>query len=232
MIEGIKVIGLDADDTLWVNEPYFRETEEKLREVVSEYAEGDAVAEELFRTETQNMPLYGYGVKAYILSVVETAIRITSGKISAAAIGELIRTGKEQLMRPVELLEGVEETLHTLSAGYRLILATKGDLLDQERKLGNSGIGHYFHHVEIMSDKTGREYRNLLKHIAVAPAEFLMVGNSIRSDVLPPLSLGCYAVHVPFHTTWEHEQVCDMPPHPRFFTAGSLRDIPTLLAHG
>ncbi len=229
MIEGIKVIGFDADDTLWVNETYFLETEKKFRDLLSGYVDGETASAELYRTEIQNMPLYGYGVKAFILSVIETSIRITSGKLPVSVLDQIIAIGKEQLSHPVELLDGVEETLNALVGHYRLILVTKGDLLDQEQKLRRSGLEHLFHHVEIMSDKTEREYRQLLKHIDVRPDEFLMIGNSVRSDILPPLALGCYAIHVPFHTTWEHEKVCEPLNHTRAFTVESLLDIISLV---
>lgn len=174
-MEGIQVIGFDADDTLWVNETYFLETEQKLRLLLAPYVDGETVSAELFRTESRNMPLYGYGVKAYILSVLETAICITGGKVPANVLEQILALGKEQLTKPVELLDGVEETLNALVGRYRLIVVTKGDLLDQEQKLRRSGIEHLFHHVEIMSDKTDREYRLLLKHLDIRPEEFLMM---------------------------------------------------------
>ena len=228
-MEGIQVIGFDADDTLWVNETYFLETEQKLHLLLAPYVDGETVSAELFRTESRNMPLYGYGVKAYILSVLETAIRITGGKVPASVLEQILALGKEQLTKPVELLDGVEETLNALVGRYRLIVVTKGDLLDQEQKLRRSGIEHLFHHVEIMSDKTDREYRLLLKHLDIRPEEFLMIGNSVRSDILPPLELGSYAVHIPYHTTWEHEKVDEPVVIPRFFTVDSLWDIISLL---
>lgn len=228
-MEGIQVIGFDADDTLWVNETYFLETEQKLRLLLAPYVDGETVSAELFRTESRNMPLYGYGVKAYILSVLETAIRITGGKVPASVLEQILALGKEQLTKPVELLDGVEETLNALVGRYRLIVVTKGDLLDQEQKLRRSGIEHLFHHVEIMSDKTDREYRLLLKHLDIRPEEFLMIGNSVRSDILPPLELGSYAVHIPYHTTWEHEKVDEPVVNPLFFTVDSLWDIISLL---
>ena len=229
MIEGIQVIGFDADDTLWVNETYFLETEQKLRLLLSPYVDGETVSAELFRTESHNMPLYGYGVKAYILSVLETAIRITEGKVPASILNQIIALGKEQLTKPVELLDGVEETLNALVGRYRLIVVTKGDLLDQEQKLCRSGIEHLFHHVEVMSDKTDREYRSLLKHLDIRPEEFLMIGNSLRSDILPPLALGSYAVHVPYQTTWAHEMVDEPIVDARFHTVDSLWEVISLL---
>lgn len=229
MIENLQVIGLDADDTLWLNETYFLETEQQLRLLLSPYIDPELVSAELYRTETHNMPLYGYGVKAYILSVLETAIRITSGCVPASILEQIIRLGKEQLTKPVELLPGVEETLNALVGRYKLILVTKGDLLDQEQKLRRSGLEHLFHHVEIMSDKTEREYRQLLRRQDIRPDEFLMIGNSVRSDILPPLSLGSYAIHVPFHTTWLHEKVDEPVVHPHFFEVDTLWDVITLL---
>ncbi len=229
MIEGIKVIGFDADDTLWVNETYFRETENMFCELMKPYADAETASAELYRTEMQNMPLYGYGVKAFILSVLETGIRLSSGKVSASILCRIMERGKEQLSQFVELLDGVEESLNALVGRYRLILVTKGDLLDQEQKLRRSGLEHLFHHVEIMSDKTEREYKQLLKHMDVRPEQFLMVGNSVRSDILPPLSLGCYAIHIPYHTTWEHERVSEPLQHSSAFTVDSLWDIISLL---
>ncbi|MDR1980061.1 MAG: HAD hydrolase-like protein [Tannerellaceae bacterium] len=229
MIEGIQVIGFDADDTLWVNEAYFLETEREWRRLLAPYAGEETASAELYRTEMQNMPLYGYGVKAYMLSLLETAVRITEGKAPAQVFEHIIRLGKEQLSRPVELFDGVEETLGALAGRYRLILVTKGDLLDQEQKLYRSGLEHFFHHVEIMSDKTERAYNQLLKHIDIRPEEFLMIGNSIRSDILPPLALGCYAIHVPSLAVWEHEKVDAPLAHPHSYTVGSLKEIIPLL---
>ena len=229
MIEKIKVIGFDADDTLWVNETYFMEAEDKFKQLLSSYIDPQIASAELFQTETQNMPIYGYGVKAFTLSLLETAIRITSGKLPVKILEQLILNGKEQLTHPVELLDGVESTLNFLAGRYRLIVVTKGDLLDQEEKLRQSGLEHYFHHVEIMSDKTVKKYQELISHLDIRPEEFLMIGNSLRSDILPPLELGCYAIHVPFHTTWEHENIEDPIINDRFFSLNTLRDIITLL---
>ncbi len=229
MIEGIKKIGFDADDTLWVNEIFFRETEQKFYKLLSDFADEKTIETELYRTEMNNMQLYGYGVKAFILSVVETAYKIAGDKLSPNIVDQIIKLGKDQLQRKVELLDGVEDTLNALVGRYELILVTKGDLLDQERKLSLSGIEHLFHHVEIMSDKTKREYERLLRRINVLPEEFMMIGNSLRSDILPPLALGSYAVYVPYHTTWEHERVDEPVESPRLFTVDSLWDIVGLL---
>lgn len=229
MLKGIKKIGFDADDTLWVNEVFFRETEQELYKLLADHADEKTIYAELFKVETANMDLYGYGVKAFILSVIETAQRITNGSLTSQLIEDIITLGKKQLLRPVDLLSGAEEVLNALVGQYELILVTKGDLLDQERKLTASGLEHLFHHVEIMSDKTEKEYKKLLKHIDVRPEEFMMIGNSLRSDILPPLAIGSHAVFVPYHITWEHEHVEEPVVNSRFYTVDSLWDVIGLL---
>ncbi|MCD7932129.1 MAG: HAD hydrolase-like protein [Tannerellaceae bacterium] len=229
MIEGIKVIGFDADDTLWTNEIYFRETEERVKKLLSPYVDAESIIPELYHTEMQNMHIYGYGIKAFILSVLETAIRITDGKLPVSILQDIILLGKNQLSHPAELLEGVEDTLNALVGRYRLIVVTKGDLLDQEKKLRESGLEHLFHHVEIMSNKNEGTYKKLLQHLDVRPEEFVMIGNSLRSDILPPLALGCYAIHVPYYIVWEHERVDEPVVNSRFYTADSLWDVVSLL---
>ncbi|WP_321516567.1 HAD family hydrolase [Marinifilum fragile] len=206
-MDKIKVIGFDADDTLWVNEPYFRETEMKFCELLTNGMSLDEVTRELFKIEIGNIPLYGYGTKAFILSMIETGLKITNGNLSSEKVQAILELGKEQINKPVELIDGVESVLETLFGKYRLIVATKGDLLDQERKLKKSGLLKYFHHIEVMSDKKESDYEKLIKHLDIKPKEFLMVGNSLKSDILPVLNLGGKAVHVPFHTTWVHEMV-------------------------
>ena len=204
---GIKVIGFDADDTLWVNEPIFRQIEDRFISYVKDYDITGETADELFKTEMNNLVSYGYGIKGFVLSMIETAIRISDGKIPQSVIADIIGLGKEMLDHPVELLDGVKTTLKQLRPDYRLIVVTKGDLLDQERKLKKSGLEHYFHHKEVVSDKTEENYSNLLSLFDIDPGEFLMVGNSIKSDILPILNIGSNAVHVPYHTTWQHEMV-------------------------
>ncbi|RKE04529.1 HAD family hydrolase [Marinifilum flexuosum] len=206
-MDKIKVIGFDADDTLWVNEPYFRETEMKFCELLTNGMSLDEVTKELFKIEIGNIPLYGYGTKAFILSMIETGLKITNGNLSAEKVQAILELGKEQINKPVELIDGIESVLKSLFGKYRLIVATKGDLLDQERKLKKSGLLKYFHHIEVMSDKQESDYEKLIKHLDIEPEEFLMVGNSLKSDILPVLHLGGKAVHVPFHTTWVHEMV-------------------------
>lgn len=206
--EPIKVIGFDADDTLWVNEPYFRETEKEFCDLLAGYMQAEEINRQLFDIEIENIARYGFGVKGFVLSMIETALKITGNRAPAEMVDQILGLGKAMLDKPVILLDGVEEALNALKGmGYKLIVATKGDLLDQERKLTRSGLEQYFHHVEVMSDKKENDYRKLLKHLEIEPASFCMVGNSLKSDILPVAQLGGHSVHVPFHTTWEHEQV-------------------------
>jgi putative hydrolase of the HAD superfamily len=225
----IKVIAFDADDTLWINEPYFQEVEKQFTELLEDYMPQHTTARELLRVEIKNLPLYGYGIKGFILSMIETAIENTGKTIGVEVILKILDFGKALLGRPIELLEGVEDVLVALKDNYRLVVATKGDLLDQERKLKNSGIEHHFHHIEIMSDKGGNDYLKLIKHLDIKPSEFLMIGNSIKSDVLPVLNIGGYAIHVPYHTTWAHEQVDHTIENPNFQQALSITEVLALL---
>lgn len=232
MLKNIKVIGFDADDTLWDNESFFRETEHAFCELMHEYMPEDELNKELFSTEISNLELYGYGVKAFILSLIETSIRVSQGRVSASVISEIINLGKAQLNRPVNLINGVSSVLATLKPHYKLIIATKGDLLDQERKLKKSNLANFFHHIEIMSDKQEQNYVELLHHLDINPNEFLMVGNSIKSDILPVLKLGGYGVFVPYHTTWMHEYVDDTEINcSRFLKIKTIEELKSLLAH-
>ncbi|MFH0735209.1 MAG: HAD family hydrolase [bacterium] len=201
----IKVIGFDADDTLWLNMTYFDEIEKAYCELLKEYITPDKLGEILFKTELKNMEIYGFGVKSFMLSMIETALVVSEYKVPNKTIEEIINMGKHLLYRPVVLLEGVEQVLSVLSKKYKLIVATKGDLVDQESKLKRSGLAEYFHHVEIMSDKTEDNYKELLKHLEINPENFLMVGNSLKSDIVPVINIGGNGVHVPFHITWQHE---------------------------
>jgi putative hydrolase of the HAD superfamily len=227
----LKVIAFDADDTLWVNEPYFLKTEEKFCSLLENFLPQHTISSELFKIEIANLALYGYGIKGYILSMIEAALKISDKKIGLDAIELIMQYGKEMLNEPIELLDGVEDVLATLKKQYRLVVATKGDLLDQERKLKKSGLSHYFHHIEIMSDKQDDDYIKLIKHLDIKPSEFMMVGNSLKSDVMPVLNIGGHAIHVPFHTTWAHEHVETNLIHENFKQADTLREIlPYILA--
>ena len=222
----IKVIGFDADDTLWVNETYFRDTEEKFADLLERYETKNKVDQELFKMEMRNLDLYGYGIKGFVLSMIESALDLSNNSIPQQIILEILQLGKNMIAHPVELLDGVEEVLQSLEKKYRLIVLTKGDLLDQERKLERSGLSRYFHHVEVLSDKKEENYRNLLDHLEISVKEFLMIGNSLKSDVIPILNLGGKAVHVPFHTTWAHELVSeDEEKTNHHLKLNSIRDI-------
>ena len=221
----LKVIAFDADDTLFVNEPYFLETEEKFCELMQDYLSKHDISKELFKIEIDNLKIYGYGIKAYILSMIEAAMKISNNTIPVEVVEKIIGYGKELLEKPIELLDGVEETLQALHGKYKLVVATKGDLLDQRRKLHNSGLGKYFHHIEVMSDKQEKDYADLLKRLEIQPDEFFMIGNSLKSDVLPVLAIGGHAVHIPFHTTWAHERIDYEVKHDNFYTFEKMTDV-------
>ncbi|UKM64116.1 HAD family hydrolase [Flavobacteriaceae bacterium GSB9] len=228
--KNIKVIGFDADDTLWVNETYFREAEAQFCKLLSKYETPNKIDQELFKKEIENLNLYGYGVKAFTLSMVESALELSNYQVSTKTIEAILNICKDMLNKPVELLDGVEEVLSTLSQKYRLILATKGDLLDQERKLEKSNLTKYFHHIEVLSDKKEANYSRLLNHLDINPSEFLMVGNSLKSDVLPLVNIKAHAVHVPFHTTWAHEEVSEEEKNGKAYkTINTLLELVNIL---
>ncbi len=221
----IKVIAFDADDTLWVNEPYFKEIEEKFCDLLEDYLPRHTLIKELLKTEIDNLSLYGYGVKGFMLSMIETALRITNNTLSLEVIEKAIGYGKELLQKDIELLEGVEDVLKVLKQKYRLVVATKGDLLDQERKLKKSGLEHFFHHIEIMSDKQETDYLSLIKHLDIEPSQFMMLGNSLKSDVMPVLAIGGHAIHIPYHTTWAHEHVDHKVEHANFKQVQHINEV-------
>ena len=225
-----KIIAFDADDTLFVNEPYFQEVEQQFCVLMQDYLSHQGLSQELFKTEIENLSLYGYGIKGYILSMIEAAMRISNSTISLEVIAKIIEHGKELLQKPIELLDGVEETLKELQGKYKLVVATKGDLKDQQSKLHRSGLGHYFHHIEVMSDKQEINYLHLLKRLEIEPKYFLMIGNSLKSDVLPVLAIGGYAVHIPFHTTWAHEKIDHKVEHKSFFEVKNITEVLDLLS--
>jgi putative hydrolase of the HAD superfamily len=221
----LKTICFDADDTLWVNQPYFDEAEKKVTQLLSPYLSGHSLEQELFKTEIDNLSLYGYGVKGYVLSMIEAALKVSNQTISTESIKKIIQYGKDLLEKPVELLDGVEETLAALKGKYKLVVATKGDLLDQQRKLHKSGLGHYFHHIEVMSDKQENDYHKLITRLDIQPSEFLMIGNSLKSDILPVLAIGSHAFHIPFHSTWAHEKVDHIVEHEKMKTLEKIKDV-------
>lgn len=230
MKQHLKIIGFDADDTLWVNETYYRETESEFVKLLVNFASEKKIMDSLYAMEIRNLPLYGYGAKGFMLSMTETALEVSGNQLPSKIIGEIIDLGKALLNKPVILLDGVSEVLQQLKGRYPIILATKGDLLDQERKLRKSGLDSCFHHIEIMSDKSEKNYRKLLTRLSVKPEEFMMIGNSLKSDILPLLKLGAWGVHVPYHTTWIHEKTNEDPKQwERFLSLKKLSELPHLL---
>lgn len=216
MNKRIRVIAFDADDTLWVNEPYFRNAELAFCELMKDILPSDQVMELLFRTEIDNLKWYGYGIKGFILSMIQILHQISGETIASSRLAAVMEIGANMYKQPLVLLPGVEQVLKALVNDYRLVVATKGDLLDQERKLARSGLAPYIHHIEIMSDKQEQDYLKLLKHLDCEPEAFLMIGNSLKSDILPVLAIGAHAIHIPYEITWQHEQVEDEIQHERF----------------
>ncbi len=221
----IKVIAFDADDTLWDNEPFFRETEDRFCELMSDYLPAHTLERELLQTEITNIELYGYGIKGFILSMIETALRVSDHTIPSSALDKIIALGKEMMQKPVQLMNGAEEVLSELRKNYRLVMATKGDLVDQHRKLHKSGLGRHFHHIEIMTDKKENDYARLIGRLDIQPDEFVMIGNSLKSDILPVLAVGGYGIHVPYHTTWIHERIEGEVEHQNFQRLESLEEL-------
>lgn len=231
MSQRITTIGIDADDTLWHNENIFEDHHKLFVNILAEYHDEKTVEERLFETEMKNLELYGYGIKSFTLSCIETAIRLTKGKIEVEEIQRIIDRCKHMLDHPVELLDHVPETVKQLSDKYRLIIITKGDLRDQERKIARSGLAQCFEATEIVSEKTSSSYAHLLKRHQVDPTNFLMVGNSLKSDILPVIEIGGYGVHIPYRTTWIHERVDSPPEQNQFFhKIDSIRNLPGLLS--
>lgn len=222
----IKVIAFDADDTLWENQPYFDVAEEKFCRILVEYGNPETISEELFKTEMQNMPELGYGATAFTLSMIETALRLGGDRIAPSKISEIYRLGRSLLRIPAEPMDGVFRTLEKLSSlnRYRLIVITKGNMLDQERKLDRSGLGQFFDHVEIVSDKNEKTYSDLLAFLQINASELLMVGNSFKSDIAPVLKIGGYGAYIPFHTTWQHEQAEEYA-HPGLLRLDCFADL-------
>jgi len=224
-VNHIKIIAFDADDTLWVNQNYFDEAEYRFRELLQEYIPYEDISHELLKIEIENMHLYGFGVKAFALSMVEAALKISDNKIDQKIIGQILELGKEILNKPVEMLDGVIQVIEQLHGKYKLIVVTKGDILDQERKLRKSGIEHYFHHIEIMSDKQVNDYRKLIKHLDCKPEDILMIGNSLKSDIIPVLDIGGYAAYVPYKSTWAHEKTEDKITSSRLIRIERITEI-------
>ena len=220
------VIGFDADDTLWHNESIFENAHGHYRALLAQYHDAPTVDRMLLATEMRNLKTYGYGIKGFTLSAIETAIHLTSGKISSGEIQKIIDLGREMLGHPVELFEGVTEVLSRLAVQHCLILITKGDLNDQERKLAKSGVAGHFRHIEILSEKNEAAYEAILQHHKIASKDFLMVGNSLKSDIIPVLELGGAGAYVPYRITWAAERVETLPKADgRFFQLETLKEL-------
>ena len=227
----ISLIGFDADDTLWHSETHFALTEDRFRALVSPWAEKELVSERLLSRERENLELFGYGVKGFILSMIETAVDISDGAIPADAIRQIVGWGKEMMAHPVELIDGVTDVLDAVGRDHRMILITKGDLFHQESKIAESGLADRFERVEILSEKSPAQYREVLTRCGGVPADrFVMVGNSVRSDVAPVVEIGGTGIHVPYRITWGHEQVTDDALDDRYPTLATIRDLPGILA--
>lgn len=225
----LKVIGFDADDTLWQNEKYFRLTEEGVTSLLSEYSTHENLKEVLLRTESANLKRYGFGIKGFVLSMIETAIEVTQGRVPAMVIQQILDLGKELQSHPIELMPCAGEVIETVAGTHSVVLITKGDLLDQERKLAQSGLGDMFDGVEIVSDKTVDVYRRAFSEHGDGPERAMMVGNSVKSDVVPALQSGSWGVLVPHDLTWELEHAEVPERHPRFRRITRLGDLPDLI---
>ena len=234
LLEKVKCIAFDADDTLWVNEPYFREAEAEYCRVLGRFAQPQEIIGTLYQTELKNLAPYGYGAKAFTISLMETAIGFSNRgeqegvePLKPSEMEEVIRIGTSLINVPMEVLPGVGKLLEKLRAAgrHQLVVATKGDLLDQNRKLQRSGLAGHFNQVEVMYDKNEETYLTLLKKLGCRPEEFLMIGNSMKSDILPVLNIGAYGIYIPFHSTWEHEKVEGEVNHPNLRSCSSCEEL-------
>ncbi len=225
----LTTIGFDADDTLWQNEAFFRLTEARFAELLSHAAPQDHLMQRLLEAERRNIGHYGFGIKGFLLSMIETALEVTDRRVSGEVIAEILAAGREMLGHPVDLLPGARETVMAMAGTYRVILVTKGDLMDQERKLAQSGLGDLFHGVEIVSDKTAAAYARIFARHGTGAEQGMMVGNSLKSDILPMLAAGGFGVYVPHGLTWALEAAEIPKHHPRFAEISSLSDLPGML---
>ena len=224
------IVALDADDTLWHNEPLYTSARERFRALLERYEPRGIAEDRLHQVETANLGHFGYGVKGFVLSMIETALELTDGRLENADVRAIIGWGRDMLSSPVTLLDGVRDALEELAATHPLILVTKGDLLHQESKLASSGLGHHFSGIDVVSEKDPQVYRRVMKRHGVAPGRFVMVGNSLRSDILPVLEAGGHAVYVPYQETWIHERVDpDRLADVHFHEIAHLRELPALL---
>jgi len=225
----ITALGFDADDTLWQNEQFFRLTQERFAAFLADHADPAMLGQRLLDAERRNLKLYGFGIKGFVLSMVETAVEVTEGRVPGTVIARILEAGREMLAHPVDLLPEVQETLEALHGRYRLILITKGDLFDQERKIAASGLAELFDGVEIVSDKSPATYRRIFDRHGDGAGRAVMIGNSLKSDVVPALEAGAWGVLVPHSLTWELEHAEEPVSHPRYRSVSSIGEIPPLL---
>ena len=226
----ITTVGLDADDTLWHNETIFRLTHARFVDLLDDHGDAETIETRLADVERRNLRLYGYGVKGFTLSMIETAMELCDGGAPPEVVREILAAGREMLAHPVETLPGVDEAIAELSEQYRLVLITKGDLLDQERKLAASGLGERFSAVEIVSEKDRGTYDRVFTRHGTGPEEAVMAGNSMKSDVLPAIEAGAFGVHIPYPVTWAHE-LADAPEgHPRYVSLSRIGELPDWIA--
>jgi putative hydrolase of the HAD superfamily len=225
----LTTIGFDADDTLWQNEQYYRLTEAHFTELLADFAEGPKISERLLEAEKRNLAHYGFGIKGFTLSMIETAIEMTDGSVPAGVIAQILDIGRDLLSHPVETMPHVQDTLEALAGNYLLVLITKGDLFDQERKLAQSGLGDFFDAVEIVSDKTAVTYRRIFSKVGDGPERAMMVGNSLKSDIVPAIAAGSYGVFVPHELTWVLEHIDEPSDAPRFRKIANLGELRRLL---
>ncbi|WP_281857802.1 HAD family hydrolase [Litoreibacter halocynthiae] len=230
MSQKITTIGFDADDTLWQNEEFFRLTQDVFYDLLRDYADPDHLAERLLRSERKNLGQYGFGIKGFMLSMIETAIEVTDQKVPVSVIQTIIEAGQEMLSHPVHLLPHAREVIEALGQDFRLVLITKGDLLDQERKLAQSGLGEMFDAVEIVADKTPETYIRAFMRHGHGPDRAIMVGNSMKSDVVPAIEAGGWGIHVPAKFEWEVERAEAPVDHPRFRVMKDLGELEALVA--
>lgn len=226
----LTTVGLDADDTLWQSEQFFKLTEVRFVELLGDYAEGSELSARLLQAEIRNLQFYGFGTKSFILSMIETAIDVTHGEVPASVIQEILSAGREMLSHPILPLPHVRETLEELGKSFRLVLITKGDLFDQERKLAQSGLGELFHGIEIVSEKTPETYRRVFDRHGEGPERAAMVGNSLKSDIVPAIAAGCWGVFIPHELTWTLEHVEAPTHHPRFKQLGGFNELHEFIA--
>ncbi|RRI03049.1 HAD family hydrolase [Mesorhizobium tamadayense] len=225
----LTTIGFDADDTLWQNEQFFRTTEKRFAALLAEHGDHEHIAARLLEAERRNLALYGFGIKGFTLSMIETAVAITNGEVPGSVIGEILAAGREMLSHPIEPLPHARETVEKLAGSYHLVLITKGDLFDQERKLAQSGMGDLFDAVEIVSDKSAATYARIFRRHGDGPQNSMMVGNSLKSDVVPAIEAGGWGIHVPHELTWAVEHAEVPVEAPRFRQIADLGELPTLV---